>query len=228
MNYKNILKKALVVLFLIIASIFFYFLGSAYRGYKFYNSIYRLNYDRVFSLIKNSKPECTKLSECKLREGDIVMRRYVTQFNQIYDTLLNPYLTHTGYYLGKDQLFEAFGNIPDIKNQITISRFSGSDWLDQDMKNFIVARPKIINESIRSASQKLRDVANDPQYVFGILDEKAKTASCSDIILKTLVDNGIVSLSEPLPKLISPDYLLWVIYNNSEKFDFIGYDINPK
>jgi hypothetical protein len=160
--------------------------------------------------------------------GDIIIRRYVTSVTQEYDEIINPYFTHSALYMGNDELFEALGTNEAPVDQVKITKLSESDWLKPDMKNFIIYRPKNYYGKLDKITKNLRNIADDPEYVFGRLKEGEKTVSCSDIILKYLFDEGVIRISSPIPPLITPDYLFWAIEEDSSNFEVVGYDIQQK
>ncbi len=200
----------------------------AYSGYVFYKSVFRLSYEQIHSTLRETNPVCVKFSECKLEPGDILIRRYITHVSDLFSKTLNPYFTHSAVYLGNDELFEALGNYLPPKDQIQITKLSESDWLDEEMENFVVVRPKNYNNKLDTISSNLREIANNPDYVFGILDENKKTASCSDVILKQLVSEGVMVESSAKPWVITPDYLFWKSQASKESFEVVGYSVSNK
>lgn len=221
---KKFLKGIVVMVLFIFLLVFFVLL----KAYIFYSSVFVLSYDQVEKYMDTKPNQCKKLVDCKLLPGDIIIRRYVTKVSELFDETLNPYFTHSAVYLGNGELFEAVGNYTTPENQIVISKLSESAWYNQDMKNFVVIRPKNYYGKLDYTISGLTNIANDPEYVFGPLNETKKTASCSDIILKYLVDDKIVRNSYINPPIITPDYLFWKIENDSKNFEIIGYSIDKK
>lgn len=218
--------KILAVAFLITSI----FLGGLFflSGYLFYKNVFRLSYEQIVLSLEKTASTCQKFSECALVPGDILIRRYVTNTSDLFSKYLNPYFTHSAMYLGQDEVFEALGNTETPENQIKISKLSESDWFDEKMKNFVVVRPINISDKLYRIDSRLRDIANDPEYVFGLFDETKKSASCSDVILKQLVKEKIVKNSSNLPWAITPDYLFWIAINNSRDFEVVGYNVSQK
>ncbi len=196
-------------------------------GYSFYKSVFRLSYREVSETLK-STPVCEKIEKCELLEGDILIRRYVTEVTKLFDETLNPYFTHSAYYLGENEIFEAVGNYETPENQVKVNQLSQSDWLDEEMENFIIIRPKNKDQKINFITDGLKKIAEDPEYVFGLLKDGRKTVSCSDIILKYLEDEGFTKKSENVERIVTPDYLFWKMVKDGENFEIIGYKINPK
>jgi hypothetical protein len=206
-------------------SIFLVFvLGVTFFGaYLFYKSIFRLSENEVLSLLKDNVSRCQKFSECKLIEGDIIIRRYVTPTTKTLDFLFNPYFTHSAVYLGNNEIFEAVGNTVPVIDQISVNKLSETDWFNDDMKNFVVIRPRDYFSKFEEIKEKLVSIADDPEYIFMPLDETKKTASCSDIIFKNLSDQKIIDGGE-MPQFLLPDYLFWTIVSH-ENFEIYGYNI---
>ena len=196
--------------------------------HKIYTTTFRLSYEEIKTSLENNPTQCKKFVNCKLIPGDIIIRRYVTKVTDLFSKTLNPYFTHSAFYFGNDELFEAVGNYGPPKDQILITKLSKSDWFDENMNNFIIIRPKNYNGKLDDIISGLRGIANDSEYVFGPLQEGKKMASCSDIILKYLEDEGVLTNLYKNPDIITPDYLFWVIEKDPSNFGTVGYDINPK
>jgi hypothetical protein len=96
------------------------------------------------------------------------------------------------------------------------------------MNNFVVIRPKKDKLEMDLVIKKLREIANDPEYIFGAFNEKNKTASCSDTIIKYLIDGKTITHVSTDSELITPDFLFLAIMENEENFDVFGYNIHPK
>ncbi len=222
------MKKVLKIIGIIFLIIFLGISILVFKGFLFYKSVFRLSYEQVATSLQETSFECKKFSECKLQPGDILIRRYVTPVTTLLDETLNPYFTHSAFYLGNDEMFEALGNYETPEKQIQITKLSESDWLDGEMVNFVVVRPKNYKGRLEDISKKLKDVANDPEYVFGELKDGQKTASCSDIILKYLIEDEIISDLSDKPKIIMPDYLFFATERDDLDFQIVGYNVNPK
>lgn len=201
---------------------------SAYKGYKFYNSIFRLSYEQISSFLIEKQSQCQKFKDCVLMPGDIIIRRYKTSVTNQVDSLFNPYFLHSAMYIGNDEMFEVLGSNESPENQIVINKLSRSDWMNEDMVNFVIFRPKNYNGKLGEITSYLKNVAYDPDFLYGILDEKRKRASCADIILKQLEKNGLIYKNKNEPQIITPDYLFWIIGTNDKNIDVVGYNINPR
>jgi hypothetical protein len=177
-----VIKKILKIIGGVLAAITVIFGIILFRGYRFYNSVFRISYEEANNALLDAAPQCTKLSECNLQSGDIIIRRYVTPVTKLFDETLDPYFTHSALYLGDDEIFEAVGNYTDPQDQITIDKLSQSDWFDAQLEDFVVIRPKNYNGKLEETVSALKNMADDPSYVFGIFNEQKKTASCSDSI----------------------------------------------
>lgn len=219
-NLKKIIIYIIGFLLLFIGLIMF-------MSYRFYNSVFRLSYEQVSTSLESNVAHCKTIKDCKLIPGDILIRRYVTKITSDFDESLDPYFTHSAMFLGNDELFEALGNYEIPVNQIAITKLSSSDWFYDDMHNFVVIRPKKNTEEIKEIISSLKNIANDPEYVFGPIKEGRKTVSCSDIILKLLLDKKILTKSSSLPQIITPDYLFWSVVKHGN-FEVVGYNINKK
>lgn len=218
---KKISKIILIIILILILIVCF----LLYRGNKFYDSIFRLTPEQVRNSLDINESECKKLSECELQPGDILIRRYVTPVTEIAYITLDPYFTHSAVYLGNDELFEALGNYETPENQVMVTKLSESDWFYEDMRHFVIVRPKSTEEKIENFISKLRAIADDNEYVFGPLKDGRKTVTCSDIILKYIEEDGLVSKKAENPKYISPDYLFWITKNNEADFEINKYNI---
>lgn len=205
-----------------IISVFLVF--GIYLSYKLYNNIFRLSSDQISSFLIDAKPQCKKLGDCKLLSGDILIRRYITSRTWLFDKVTNPYFTHSAFYLGDDQLVEAVGFEKNPEDDIQIAELSKSDWLNFDVDNFIVIRPRNYSRKLDNIKNNLKNIAEDPDYIFGLPKEGRKKASCADFIFKQLSDENIIRVSNA-PKIITPDYLFWLAKNNPDDFEIIGYNI---
>ncbi len=220
---RRTLKYSLFFILIILLSVGF----LIYRNYKFYNSIFRLSFEQVSASLDDTPSLCRKFVECKLQPGDILVRRYITSVNNLFEETLDPYFTHSAYYLGDDEIFEAVGNNVPPRDQITVTKLSESDWIDDGMETFVIIRPKRYGSRLPYITDGLKKIADDPEYVFGPLNEKLKTASCSDLIFKFLQDEAIVVDVKKNPPYITPDFLFLATVRDTENFEIIGYNIAP-
>jgi len=192
--------------------------------YKFYNDIFRLSYNQVQKSLSTKISPCKKIIDCKLVSGDILIRRYITERTWLVDKLAHPYFTHSAFYLGDDQIVEAIGTEKNPKDEIQIATLSKSDWLYSDVKNFVIIRPKYTTEKLETIKRNLKNIAEDPDYKFGLPQQENKRATCADLIFKQLYDANIVNVSS-VPRIITPDYLFWLSIQNQRDFEIIGYNI---
>lgn len=221
-------RKVYKIIIVVILSILLLLGLIMFGAYRFYNSIFRLSYEQVYSVVNQNPTECKKFVECKLIPGDIIIRRYITNVSELFSTTLDPYFTHAVFYLGNDEIFEALGDYGKPDDQIIITKLSDSDWYNKDMNDFVILRPKNYYGKLDEVILDLKNIANDPEYKFGPIREGKKTVSCSDIILKNLVDKNIINALPKTPKIITPDYLFWSIQSNQLNSEIVGYNINPK
>jgi hypothetical protein len=219
------MPKYLKIIFIVILIIICIFLVSGwYANRKIYNSVFRLTSEEVVNYTKNIPTQCKKISDCKLLPGDILIRRYITEKTKLFDELLHPYFTHAAVYLGNDELFEVFGDEENPQDEIQIIPFSKSQWLYDDVNNFVVIRPKNYSDNLNSVIKNLRDIADDPEYMFGLPKDGYKKTSCGDIIVRVLNNAGMVSNIDDEPEIITPDYLFLVIQRDRTNFEIIGYN----
>lgn len=184
----------------------------------------RLLDTEVVQMLENTIPSCTKMTDCILQPGDILIRRYVTKDSLFTQTALGLYFTHAGFYLGDDQMVEAHGREKNPIDGIRTSYFSTSMWTKDSVQNWVVIRPKKYNGVLDIIKSNLVRIANDPEYVFGIPKDGFKRALCADLIFNQLALYRMVDEKER-SKFITPDYLLLVAVNNPEDFQIVGYGI---
>ncbi len=221
MSKNTILKLSLIV---IIGTILSFLIFSLYLYHEFYNSIFRLSLDQISNSLSNTVPLCKKIIDCKLLPGDILIRRYITKRTWLVDKFAHPYFTHSAFYLGDDQLVEAVGTEKNSKDDIQIGILSKSDWLNFDVNNFIIIRPKNYSLKLDAIKSNLINIAEDSDYIFGLPKQGYKKATCADLIFKQLFDENIIHVSNA-PKIITPDYLFSVAVNNPNDFEIIGFNI---
>jgi len=219
---KNSIFKLLSIV--IIGSTLFFLIYGLFLGHEFYNSIFRLSSAQISNSLNNEVPQCKKIIDCKLLSGDILIRRYITKRTWLVDKLAHPYFTHSAFYLGNDQIVEAVGTEKNSKDDIQIGILSKSDWLNFDVDNFVIIRPKNYSLKLDVIKSNLKNIAEDSDYIFGLPKQGNKKATCADLIFQQLLDENIVHVSNA-PKIITPDYLFSVAKNNPDDFEIIGFNI---
>lgn len=219
---KKLLLKSLLVLMTCI--VFISLIFCIYSVHKLYNSIFRLSANQVLVSLSEKTSPCQKISDCKLLPGDILIRRYVTSKTWSFNQFARPYFTHSAFYLGDNQIVEAIGTEKNHQNEIQISKLSESDWWDGGIESFVIVRPKYTSEKLNQIKINLTDIANDPNYKFGLPQTGVKQTTCADLILEQLIYEKVVTVSST-PKIITPDYLFWLTINNPNDFEIIGFNI---
>lgn len=220
-------RKTLIGLVITFIIIFMIFSVVSYIGYKTYSNFFRLDYQKISTSLEGREPLCQKLKDCKLLPGDVLIRRYITRSNDLFTKYFNPYFNHSAVYIGDDNIFEAAGNFETPENQVRIRKFSDSDWMDEEMNNFVVFRMKEGRKNpdkIKRYIENLINIADDPEYLFGIYNQNKKTATCSDAILNFIKNNGLVE-DINIPTIVTPDYLFWTGIKDTDNFELVGYNI---
>jgi len=221
MIHNTILKLLIVIA---LGSIMAFLIFSLYLGYHFYHDIFRLSSNQVSNSLSSIVPQCKKMSACKLLPGDILIRRYITPRTWLIDKLISPHFTHTAFYMGDDKLIEAGGTEKKSEDDIQIEVFSKTDWLDLDMNDFVVVRPKNYSQKLDAISNNLTNIAQDPNYTFGLPAQGYKRTTCADLIFKQLAIENVIHTSNA-PQIVTPDYLFWATRNDPINFEIIGYNI---
>jgi hypothetical protein len=183
---------------------------------------FRLLPEEVYQMLGDKTSRCTKMKDCDLQPGDILLRRYVTKDSWLTNTAVGINFTHVGFYLGNDQTVEAHGREKNHKDDIRTDVFSTSMWAQDDIQNWAVIRPKKYGEKINEMKSNLISLANDPNYVFGIPRTGYKRVMCADFIFNELLRQKMVT-SHDAPKIITPDYLLLIANNHPDDFEILGY-----
>lgn len=218
----NNLNLKLLALFMIV--MFFIFLISGFYFFnKIYSSIFRLSYSQINSSLVGIEAKCKKISDCELLPGDILIRRYITSRTWLFDKIAHPYFTHLAFYLGDDRLVEAVGKEKNPKDDIQIAILSKSDWLNSDINNFVIIRPKNYSNKLDTIKNNLKNIAEDPNYVFGLPEGGRKKATCADLIFNQLRIENIIVTSDA-PRIITPDYFFWLTKESPKDFEIIGYN----
>ncbi len=206
----------------IIGSILAVLLCVSIRVHKLYFNIYRLSVYQISDSMSNVIPQCTKISDCKLLPGDILIRRYITQRTRLIDKLAHPYFTHSAFYLGNDQIIEAVGTEKNPIDDIQIAKLSTSDWMNTDIESFVIVRPSYSPRQLNSMEIDLQSIAKDPDYIFGLPKLGYKRTTCADLILKELLTENVVT-AQKVPWIITPDFLFSLASENRSSFNIVGY-----
>lgn len=221
MSKKFIIKLLSII---IIGSTLFFLIYGLDKGHEFYNGIFRLSSDQISDSLNNTVSQCKKIIDCKLLPGDILIRRYITKRTWLVDKLAHPYFTHSAFYLGNDQIVEAVGTEKNPKDDIQVGIFSESDWLNFDVDNFVIIRPKNYSSKLDIIKSNLKNIAEDSDYIFGLPKQGYKRATCADLISQQLLNGKIIHVSNA-PKIITPDYLFSLTKNNPDDFAIVGFNI---
>jgi hypothetical protein len=157
----------------------------------------------IAEIVESKEVTCDSLTACNLMPGDILIRRYVTKRTYIFNLFLKPYFTHSALYLGEGKIIEASGTEKDSRDDVSIRDISTSDWMDSDIESLVVIRPKkYTKQTLQESIQKLKNIADDPTYVFGF--EEGNT-SCSELIYRN--SPQLFNTVVPEEVIITPDYL---------------------
>jgi hypothetical protein len=138
------------------------------------------------------------------------------------DRLAHPYFTHSAFYMDNDLIVEAVGTEENPQNEIQIASLSKSDWFNEDVNTFIIIRPKNYGSSLALIKMDLEEIANDPEYTFGLPGKEQKKLTCADLILNQLQDKNIVEILNT-NKIVTPDYLFYTLTSNPN-FEVVGYN----
>lgn len=184
----------------------------------------RLLDTEVHAILAQATSPCIKIADCVLEPGDILIRRYITEGSLFTQTALGLYFTHAGFYLGNDQIVEAYGREENRLDGIRTDSFSTSMWTNDDVQNWVIIRPKKYNGTLDTIKNNLIHIADDPDYVFGIPKKGFKRALCADLILDQLTKYSLIKQTG-VPKFITPDYLFLTMTDQQEDFQIIGYGI---
>ncbi len=216
-QYKIVLIIGIITIIIIIFSL----KPISYYAH-IYKNIFRLSLTQVQESLKDKIPSCNEIKKCTLLSGDILIRRHITERTLVIDKIANPYFTHSAFYLGDDQIVEAIGTEKNSEDDIQIGPFSKSDWMD--VENFIIFRPKNYLGKLEIIKNNLKEIAYDPEYIFGLPEEGPKRATCADLIYTQLSKENIISRVNDRDT-ITPDYLFWVAKNNPDDFEIVGFNI---
>ncbi|OGI94541.1 hypothetical protein A3A03_01595 [Candidatus Nomurabacteria bacterium RIFCSPLOWO2_01_FULL_40_18] len=213
-----------ILLLTVVSVILVFIIFGVNFFYKFYNDIFRLSSRQIQETLSTKISSCKKIIDCKLLEGDILIRRYITERTWLVNKLAHPYFTHSAFYLGNDQIVEAVGTEKNPEDEIQIATLSKSDWFNNDVENWVIVRPKNITQKFNVIKNNLINIAKDKEYVFGLPEQGHKKFTCADLIFNQLKENSLVNISNA-PKIISPDYLFSLAVQNPTNFEVVGYNI---
>lgn len=267
-QYINIKSTKSIVLKIIIVAIcvviFALTLRSKYT--YFYKSLHLLTRQEVANIIKSKidsknnreintkyvshvsyvlsdKEElCKDIKTCDLRDGDILIRRYVTDKTRLLDKTLHPYYTHMAFYIGDGYIVEANGTEENKEDDIIKEKINTSDWYDSEIPSFIILRPTYSKDTLAKIDAELTVIANDSQYIFGIPDtndsrnaninnvintnsnKNKKQTYCSYIIYDELITHRIIidRGTKTNKRFISPDYLFSILMSSTST-EMTGY-----
>mgnify|MGYP005615951677 FL=1 len=196
-----------------------------------YPEVFRLDKEQVSStlhesMMKNKAPICSEIQDCDLIPGDILLRRYVTERTKLFDRIIHPYFTHTAFYLGDDRLAEAVGSEKNSEDDIQINTLSRGDWMDEQIEGFVIIRPTYTADQLDSIKIGLAQIAEDPEYIFGLPRKGNKKTTCADMIYKQLQDENLIPISNTqVPKIITPDYLFWLATQHPLNFEVVDFNL---
>ena len=187
-----------------------------------YASIFRLSEKEVDSLLnRHSYTQCEEILSC-IKDGDILIRRKITEETEFFDKTINPYFTHTALYLGDGLVFEAVGSRPNPADDIVSYPLNQSDWIGNATvtpEKVFILRLSLEEQVLKSIRNSLSDIAQDPEYRFAFYITGEKRTQCSEVILKELEKvgtfNGVLDVERIFPKHITPDYLFYFLSKNN-------------
>ena len=204
-----------ILVFLV--SPFQYLLGT----YTSKHQLFRLSKTQVEEVLSGKKL-CQSITICPLQPGDILLRRYITPKTKDFDRYLHPYFTHSAFYLGEGEIVEAIGTEKRKENEILVENMSDTDWKDRAIEKLVVIRPHYTKGVLSPIKTNLVSIASDPEYRFGLPKTDNKMTTCADLIFKQLYLQRMIPTSTQ-PKIITPDYLFWILTNNTNDFETINY-----
>lgn len=222
MKKYSILKIFLLIIVIIVV---FFCIRSIDQLYNSYKDIFRLTHNQVQTSLSTNMSLCNSIKDCKLLPGDILIRRYITKRTWLIDKLAHPYFTHSAFYIGNDQIIEAVGTEENSQDDIQIATLSESDWYNTDLNDFVIIRPINYSGKLDIIESNLKNIANDPEYIFGLPESGKKKTTCADLIFKELHNEGIIQTKDA-PQIIAPDLLFSLLQKNSKEFNIVGYKLS--
>ncbi len=211
-----------VLLSILILPIILFCLLVAINIHQTYTNIFRLKKGDVSAVLSSTPSKCDKIKDCPLLPGDILIRRYITKNVWLANTVVRVFFTHVALYLGNNQVVEAHGRENKPEDDIRVDSLSNSIWVQDDVKNWVILRPKKNTDKIGQMVKHLSAIADDPEYIFGLPKIGHKKAMCADLILNELQTQGIIPPVSTV-KIITPDYLFWNTVNTPNNFEIVGY-----
>lgn len=108
------------------------------------NQIPRLTDQRAKQIIKNNNTlpcEHNSIEHCKFEEGDILIKREITQNTKLLESITKIYFTHTAIYIENNILLVQFGftNNPMEENNIYCSQLA---WLLMKKAGLNIPEPR--------------------------------------------------------------------------------------
>ncbi|MDD4409225.1 MAG: hypothetical protein PHW52_01055 [Candidatus Pacebacteria bacterium] len=182
--------------------------------------IYVISDEEVRSSLSGRSSSCLKIIDCPLLPGDILLRNYPTNRTRLYEAIFNPYFTHSAIYYGDGLVIEALGDDPDDSREIQIRGINETDWLNEDMVEWVVIRIKSDKEVIDRMREKAKEIAEDDTQIFGLGKNKH---TCSGLIAERLIEEGLV-VSEK--DEISPDRLFRYAIDHGNAFEIVAFKNN--
>lgn len=219
--FKGLLYKTVIITIIFIIGM----VGIRYFSFITILSkdITRLRKYDVELFLSNKQSECKKLNECQLISGDIIIRRYITSRTWLIDKIAHPFFTHSAIYLGNNQIAEAVGTEKDSKDDIQVGDIRKSDWLDSDIESWVIIRPKYSETNLKEVLTDAVNIAEDPDYKFGLPDGGNKRTSCADLIYSELIKYKVI-VDTHVPQIVSPDYLFMkTVMQKPNEFKVVGF-----
>jgi hypothetical protein len=197
---------------------------SIYYAVTFYKSTFRLSQAEISESLLKRPSSCTKLSDCALQPGDILVRRYINSNTIYFDKLLHLYFTHSAFYLGDGNIVEAIGPQKDHQNEIQVTKLSESDWMDSGIESWVVIRPTYSASQLESIEANLENIADDPEYRFGLPSLGERNVTCSGLIASELINGGAIT-GNNISHNPTPDFLFSLTMTDNNRFKVFAYPI---
>lgn len=217
-------KKVSRLVLIIIGAFFLFLLSISFVIVNFYNSIFRMSREQVSESFSNKVSQCKTISGCTLIPGDILIRKYMTQRIQYIDKPLHIFFTHVAFYLGDGKLFEVFGPEKRAEDDVQVLEFSDTDWVNNDIENFVIIRPKNYSWKLDSIKKNLEFIAQGSNYRFGLPSWGPQRVTCADVIFEQLYNKKVIE-PKNIPEIVTPDYLFWLAVNDPGDFEIVGFNV---
>jgi hypothetical protein len=163
---------------------------------------------------------CKQLEQCNLEQGDILIRRHITNRVWLLTKITHPHFTHSAIYIGNNKIIEAGGQEKDRENDIRTIDIDKSDWLQNNIDEIVIFRPILSKQSTVNMISSLTTIANDPEYYFGLHKFDAKRSTCAELIYDQLLSQRLVHNANYNDK-VTPDFLFYTLMNSKDKFELI-------